>query len=153
MFGIPRCSSCDLHFFLIRYCHYSALLFIFEKVAQARYSEFNRWRLSDFPHGRILRILISSPSTYKYNILCPSKLNCCLIQKPWRPALFQNIPGSLPFLFLYINIIPRIFWISQFWPLWKFHLPLRWHRNTLPNDGEGALLFSVCSCFSMFYHT
>ena len=76
-------------------------------------------------------------STYKYTYMWHSKLNCCFMQKLRLGAILHKVPGHFLPLFLYIYIIPRIFWISQFYPVSNFRLPLRLHRETLPGGGEG----------------
>ena len=45
------------------------LVIIIQKGGGAGHSEIYRWRDSDFPPRRILRIYISVPSTYKYTYM------------------------------------------------------------------------------------
>lgn len=120
----------------------TSISYIWEKEAGAGHSESYRWRRSDFPPRRILRIHICVPSTYKYTYMWHSKLNCCRLSDPWRRAVFQKIPGSLPLFSKYI--IPRIFWFSQFWSVSNFCLPTYLHSKTLPVAGR-VLAFRISS--------
>ena len=96
MIFVSCLSFGDMDDFLI-WCAHSAIppFLIFEKEAGAGHSESYRWRRLDFPPRRILCILLIY-LYIKYTYMWPSKLNCCLKQKPWRRVLLQKIPDSLP---------------------------------------------------------